>query len=136
MNLERITLDQQSHVYTEDQSYSSHRSTRLFHVCFYTRPLKNLLNFVFLKPRRKSNKLHYLTPQAKYVACSIQYSPLLSLHRFRFCWRTKAHISENEDAKKKERKRKNKRKHTHTQKKKKIEDAKERISIGALYKSL
>ena len=37
--------------------------------------------------------------------CALQYSPLLSWHRFRFCWRTKTHISENENAYFRERRR-------------------------------
>ena len=62
--------------------------------------------------------------------------------RKRIFQRTKTHISENEDAKKtktqknenaKNAKKKRKRKKTKTHKN---EDAKERISIGALYKSL
>ena len=49
--------------------------------------------------------------------------------------RTKTHISENEDAKKNENaKKENTKRNTQTQKK--TEDAKERISIGELYKSL
>ena len=36
---------------------------------------------------------------------NIQYSPLLSVHRFRFYSRTKTHISENEDAYFRDRKR-------------------------------
>ena len=58
--------------------------------------------------------------------------------RKRIFQRTKTHISENENAKKRKRKKnenakKRKRKKTKTHKN---EDAKERISIGALYKSL
>ena len=80
----------------------------------------------------------YITNDYDANVLQIQYSPLLSWHRFRFCWRTKTHISENENAYFRERRRIFQR--TKTQKKKtkthKNEEAKKRVSIGALYKSL
>ena len=61
----------------------------------------------------KSNIRHFWTycRQSFFVVTrlertkDVQYSPLLSWHRFRFCWRTKTHISENENAYFRERRR-------------------------------
>ena len=58
--------------------------------------------------RDKINKIQYNRPDMYALiqnTLQIQFSPLLSLRRFHFCWRTKAHISENEGAYFRERRR-------------------------------